>query len=126
MKDEKIVKQFIYVIIFIALIVITIGSLITKNKTTFIVCYILGTLGAILYIISLYHDIISLNLKRKVSKKGYYIRYIFSASIFLLAGVIFEEKLTAIISVFLGLINVKISAYLVGFLFGGGWHEKKD
>ncbi|HCF38936.1 MAG TPA: ATPase, partial [Thermosipho africanus] len=100
--------------------------IITKNKTTFIVSYIFGTLGAILYIISLYYDIISLNLKRKVSKKGYYIRYIFSASIFLLVGVIFEEKLTAIISAFLGLINVKISAYLVGFLFGGGWHEKKD
>jgi uncharacterized protein with PQ loop repeat len=91
----------------------------------FYICYTLGTIGAILYTISLYKDIIKTYNVRKRTRKGFYIRYLFSASLFLLAGFLFENKTLAIISVFLGLINVKLAAYIAGFIFGGDRREKK-
>ena len=120
------IEKYIYVIILISIVILSLGVLFVKNKITFAISYSLGTGGAILYVISLYSDIIKMGLKKKVSKKGYYIRYLFSASIFLLVAILFKDKTTAVISAFLGLINVKIGAYVVGFVFGGVSREKKD
>jgi len=103
---------------------ILIALFITLDKV-FYICYSLGTVGAILYTYSLYKDIINMYQSAKKHRKGFYIRYLFSASLFLLASFLFENKTLAIISVFLGLINVKLAAYIAGFIFGGDRREKK-
>ncbi|ABR30169.1 ATPase [Thermosipho melanesiensis] len=123
---KNVIRKYVSVIIILGILGVIIGGILTNWKKSFIFGYIIGTVGALLYIISLYHDIICLNLKGKHSKKGYYIRYLFSASIFLLAGWLFSEKTLAVIGVFFGLINVKIGAYVVGFLFGGENSEEKN
>lgn len=122
-KNDFLVK-LILVIISIYIFGILIAFFITSDKL-FYICYTLGTIGAILYTISLYKDIIKTYNVRKRTRKGFYIRYLFSASLFLLAGFLFENKTLAIISVFLGLINVKLAAYIAGFIFGGDRREKK-
>ncbi|ANQ53407.1 ATPase [Thermosipho sp. 1070] len=122
---KKVIKSYVNVIIILGIIGTILGTILTNYERSFIFSYVLGTIGAVLYVISLYYDIINLGLKKR-SKKGYYIRYLFSASLFLLVGVLFKEKVLALLGVFLGLINVKIGAYIVGFLIGGENSEKKD
>ncbi|MBO8160890.1 MAG: ATPase [Thermosipho sp. (in: Bacteria)] len=123
MRKNEFLKKFLYVIGCVYILVVTV-SLVVSPSLTFIVCYSLGTVGSILYTYSLYLDIIGMYYKKKKGKKGFYIRYLFSASLFLLAGILFVENRTlAIIGVFFGLINVKIAAYIAGFLFGGDRHE---
>ncbi|SHH29263.1 ATPase [Thermosipho atlanticus] len=123
--ESSFFKKIIYVIITVYVLV-TVISLFTVKSKVFLICYSLGTFGAILYTYSLYRDIINMYNKKKRTTKGFYIRYLFSASLFLLGASLFEKKTLAVISVFLGLINVKLAAYIAGFLFGGDRREKKS
>ncbi|QTA37176.1 ATPase [Thermosipho ferrireducens] len=124
---NDVLKKMYFTTFMIALFVV--GSSIVISNKSFSFGYIIGTIGAFLYIYSLYRDIINLNY-REISKKrkilkGFSLRYFFSASLFLLAGYIMEDKVSALFGVFLGLINVKISAYIVGLFYGGDQREKK-
>jgi len=127
LKSTKndILKKMLMVILFIYLVVILTSLFFTSDKT-FYICYSLGTIGAILSTFSLYKDIIGMYNSGRWRRKGFYIRYLFSASLFLIAGFLFQNKTLAIISVFFGLINIKLAAYIAGFIFGGGRREKKD
>ena len=75
---------------------------------------LLGGGGALVNILSLWYDI-NRSLKRRRLVRGYAGRYAFSGSLMLVGGLISVETL---FGVFVGLMNMKLSAYIVG------WREK--
>ena len=72
---------------------------------------LIGTLGAIVNLLSLWYDI-NRSVEKKRPVRGYAGRYAFSAVLMLLGGLI---SLGALIGVFVGLMNLKISAYVIGW-----------
>ena len=72
---------------------------------------LIGTSGSVVNLLSLWYDI-NRSVKRRRPIRGYAGRYVFNAVLMLLGGLI---SLGALIGVFIGLMNLKLSAYLVGW-----------
>ena len=75
---------------------------------------ILGSGGAFANLFSLWYDI-NRSVERRRPMRGYAGRYVFSGVLMLLGGLI---SLEALFGVFVGLMNLKLAAYLVG------WRER--
>ena len=75
---------------------------------------LIGALGAFINLLSLWYDI-RRSVERGRAPRGYVGRYVFSAVLMLLGGLISVETL---LGVFLGLMNLKLSAYIAG------WRER--
>ena len=71
---------------------------------------LIGGIGAALNLISLWKDVEKIGNSKK-SKKGFYSRYAFNAAIFLVGGLI---SVKALIGVFVGLLNLKLAAFIIG------------
>jgi len=71
---------------------------------------LIGGTGAVLNLMSLWKDVEKIGNSKK-SKKGFYSRYAFNAAIFLVGGLI---SIKALIGVFIGLLNLKLSAFIIG------------
>ena len=80
----------------------------------FSVGVLLGGGGALVNTLSLWYDI-NRSLKRKRWIRGYTGRYAFSGALMLMGGLISVESL---FGVFVGLMNTKLSAYIIG------WRER--
>ena len=72
---------------------------------------LMGGGGALINTLSLWYDI-NRSLKKKRLVRGYVGRYAFSGALMLLGGLISTE---ALLGVFTGLINLKLSAYILGW-----------
>ncbi len=72
---------------------------------------LMGGGGALINTLSLWYDI-NRSLRRKRLVRGYMGRYAFSGALMLLGGLISIESL---IGVFIGLMNLKLSAYILGW-----------
>ncbi len=72
---------------------------------------LIGGGGALINTLSLWYDI-NRSLKKRKLVKGYVGRYAFSGVLMLLGGLISIESL---IGVFVGLMNLKLSAYILGW-----------
>lgn len=71
----------------------------------------IGSFGAIVDTISLWYDI-NRAVERRKPPRGFYGRYAFNAVLMLAGGLI---SVGALIGVFIGLLNVKIAAYAMGW-----------
>ncbi len=72
---------------------------------------LMGGGGALVNLFSLWYDI-NRAVERRKTPKGFIGRYVFNAVLMLLGGLI---SLSALLGVFVGLVNLKISAYLLGW-----------
>ena len=77
---------------------------------------LIGGSGSIVNLLSLWYDI---ERYKKVGlyKRGYLKRYVFNAVLFLLGSIFGVE---GILGTFLGLLNFKVAAYIIGFMEGRG------
>ncbi|WP_448376046.1 hypothetical protein [Fervidobacterium sp.] len=118
-KDDKVfqlIKKLILYSSIIALLEFFIG--LTLGYFSFALGVLIGDLGVIIGLLSmLKYKERFISFGRIHFRTGYMLRYVFYASLFLLAAVILKDTVQAIMGVFVAFINLKI----VIFLFAWRW-----
>ena len=108
----KIISKFIFGILFFSFLEILVFLIVRQYDALFGV--IIGTGGSIINVISLARDVEKMGYLSKKWVGGYAARYLLAAALFLLSGMIMSNKLMALSGCFIGLMNVKLAAYVVG------------
>lgn len=115
-EAKKTLKEIIAGILFMALIESVIGAIISDYPVNFIFGEVLGTIGAVAFMLDLYKSLdktLSLDEATaiKYSKKRAIVRMILLAMVIFISFLLMEY--VSVIGAFLGLMNIKFGVYLV-------------
>lgn len=115
-EAKKTLKEIIAGILFMAFIESVIGAIISGYPVNFILGEVLGTIGAVAFMLDLYKSIDkTLSLDEvsavKYSKKRAVIRMILLAAVIFISFLLMEY--VSVLGAFLGLMNIKFGVYLV-------------
>ncbi len=115
---KSLIKKMVILITILTLIEIFVCMLFFGMFTVYGV--LLGSAGALLNLYSMWYDIKKME-KTKRFRRSFLTRYTFNAGLFLVGGLISVKTL---FGVFVGLLNLKISAYITGLWRGNGEQER--
>ncbi len=105
MKDS--IRKMVKMITTLTLVEIAISSILKKGTLGIVI----GSIGSILNLYSLWYDTNRMVKNGfRIWKTGYVGRYVFNAVLMLIGGLI---SLADLMGVFVGLMNLKLSAYIV-------------
>ena len=127
-EAKKTLKQIIAGILFMAVVESIVGAIISGSPISFILGEMLGTIGAVAFMLSLYRSLdVALSLDEsnavKYSRKRTFFRMILLVAVIFVSFVLMEY--VSVLGAFLGLMNIKFGVYLVPLFHKYIKHEKE-
>ncbi len=115
-EAKKTLKEIIAGILLVAAIESVIGAIISDNPIAFILGEILGTIGAVVFMLNMYSTLdVALSMDEenavKYSRKKTVLRMILLVAVIFISFVLMEY--VSVIGTFLALMNIKFGVYLV-------------